>query len=238
MHLHLSRIISGAPLDNTIIFSSSYLYSQVIILRLLSNGISSIFSYLLKSIFSSLKNFKIAPSVGFPITPPSVIMALLHKVPINAVFSRLKIWESVTVILFSVNVPVLSLHITVHDPRVSTESNRLTIALDLDICCIPRARVNVRTAGRPSGIAATASETAVMNVSTIGIPFVNSRIKTAIQTIIEISDNVFPSLDTLILRGVSPSSSWTISAISPIAVFIPMLVTTPIPCPERIFESI
>ena len=60
--------------------------------------------------------------------------------------------------------PVLSLHMTVHDPRVSTESNFLTMALDFAIFCIPKANVKVKTAGNPSGIAATASETAVINV--------------------------------------------------------------------------
>ena len=39
----------------------------------------------------------------------------------------------------------------------------------------PKANVNVKTAGKPSGIAATASETAVKNVSTIGIPLNNSK---------------------------------------------------------------
>ena len=44
MYLHLSKIISGAPLDKTILFSPSNMCIVVIILRLLSSGISSILS--------------------------------------------------------------------------------------------------------------------------------------------------------------------------------------------------
>ena len=69
------------------------------------------------------------------------------------------------------------------------------------------AKVNVNTAGRPSGIAATASETAVINVSTIGIPLSNSKMKMPIQTAIAIIDNVLPRFPTLVFNGVSSSSS-------------------------------
>ena len=125
----------------------------------------------------------------------------------------------------------------VHDPKVSTDKSFLTIALDFAISDIPRASVNVNTAGRPSGIAATASETAVMNVSTRGIPFKNSMMNMAIHTTIAIADKVFPSFPTRFARGVSSSSSWTMSAIFPISVAIPMFSTTPSPFPERMLES-
>ena len=88
----------------------------------------------------------------------------------------------------------MSLQITVHEPKVSTESSLRTIALDLVSCCIPKANVNVKTAGKPSGIAATASETAVKNVSTIGIPLNNSKMNINTQTIMAITESVFPSL--------------------------------------------
>jgi len=55
--------------------------------------------------------------------------------------------------------PVLSEQITLTLPRVSTEGSFLTIAFRFDIRRTPRARVTVTTIGRPSGIAATASET-------------------------------------------------------------------------------
>ena len=56
--------------------------------------------------------------------------------------------------------PVLSEQITDVDPRVSTEWRRFTMACCLAIREIPMARVTVTTAGRPSGMAATARATA------------------------------------------------------------------------------
>ena len=47
-------------------------------------------------------------------------------------------------------------------PRVSIESNFLTIALQSDILLDPNARQVVITAGSPSGIAATANATAIL----------------------------------------------------------------------------
>ena len=58
------------------------------------------------------------------------------------------------------SVPVLSEQMTVVDPSVSTECRRFTMALRLAIWLTPTARVTVTTAGRPSGMAATASATA------------------------------------------------------------------------------
>lgn len=67
-----------------------------------------------------------------------------------------------TVILLVVNVPVLSEHITVVHPNVSTLINFLTIALCLAILLVPNAKQVVITAGNPSGIAATANATAIL----------------------------------------------------------------------------
>lgn len=58
--------------------------------------------------------------------------------------------------------PVLSEQMTDTDPRDSTECNFLTIALRLDILRTPRASVTVVTIGSPSGMAATASDTALV----------------------------------------------------------------------------
>ena len=54
--------------------------------------------------------------------------------------------------------PVLSEHTTETAPNVSTEGSFLTIVFALTIFCTPIARTIVTTAGKPSGIAATASE--------------------------------------------------------------------------------
>ena len=64
--------------------------------------------------------------------------------------------------LLVVKVPVLSEHITVVHPRVSTDISLLTIALCLAILRVPKARQVVITAGKPSGIAATAKATAIL----------------------------------------------------------------------------
>lgn len=64
--------------------------------------------------------------------------------------------------LLVVKVPVLSEHMTVVQPKVSTLINLLTIALCLAILLVPRAKQVVITAGNPSGIAATANATAIL----------------------------------------------------------------------------
>ena len=81
------------------------------------------------------------------------------------------VWR--TIILFSVSVPVLSVHIVVQEPRVSTASNLRTTALLFAIFCIPSASVRVIIAGNPSGTAATARETAVRKFETNGTPLKN-----------------------------------------------------------------
>ena len=65
-------------------------------------------------------------------------------------------------ISFLVRVPVLSEQITVVHPRVSTELSFLTIQLLRAIFLVPRAKHVVITAGRPSGIAATAKAIAIL----------------------------------------------------------------------------
>ena len=68
-----------------------------------------------------------------------------------------------TVIWFWVSVPVLSEQITVAQPSVSTAGSLRMSAFLLIICCMPSARQMVTIAGRPSGTAAIARLTAVMN---------------------------------------------------------------------------
>ena len=71
--------------------------------------------------------------------------------------------------LFSVIVPVLSLHTILTVPSDSTELIRLTIAFTLAILKVPRAKTIVTIAGSPSGIAATASEILVNIISITSI---------------------------------------------------------------------
>ena len=65
-------------------------------------------------------------------------------------------------ISFLVRVPVLSEQMTVVHPRVSTDYRRLTMQLFAAIFLVPSARHVVITAGKPSGMAATASATAIL----------------------------------------------------------------------------
>ena len=132
---------------------------------------------------------------------------MLHKPEISIDLSLSKRNPSLTLIWFSVNVPVLSVHMNVHEPKVSTEDNLLTIALDLAIFCIPMAKVNVKTAGNPSGIAATARETAVMNPSIMSKSWKKSIKNTPIQTAIDNAPIFFPIESTFLASGVSSSSS-------------------------------
>ncbi len=214
----------------------------LILFRVLSNGISIIRGYFFSSSsgeYPSSSAYKsIAPSVGSPITFPSDKRALLHKAQILRAFSGEVSQVSLTDIRFKVRVPVLSVHITVQDPKVSTARSFLTTALVFAILCIPKARVSVRIAGNPSGTAATARDTAVVNVSTRGLPLKNSIINTAALTKRAIRPKLFPRLAIFSWRGVLPSSSCIISAILPMEVFIPISITTPFPRPETTYESI
>ena len=67
-----------------------------------------------------------------------------------------------TVIWLVVSVPVLSEQMTVQQPSVSTEGSLRTTALRFAILRVPSARQSVMTAGRPSGMAATPSATAIL----------------------------------------------------------------------------
>ena len=55
--------------------------------------------------------------------------------------------------------PVLSEQITVVQPKVSTDGSFLTMAFLFAICRVPKAKQVVITAGKPSGMAATAKAT-------------------------------------------------------------------------------
>ena len=98
-----------------------------------------------------------------------------------------------TVIRFSVRVPVLSEQITVTDPRVSTAGSLRINALRRSIRCAPSARVMVTTAGNPSGTAATAIAIAVKNSSFRSSPRSNPRTKTTPTMATAATASPFPS---------------------------------------------
>ena len=75
-----------------------------------------------------------------------------------------------TVISFLVSVPVLSEQTVVTEPSASTAGSLRVMALWRAICCTPMASVIVTSAGRPSGIAATAKPIAAEMSSWNGIP--------------------------------------------------------------------
>ncbi len=65
--------------------------------------------------------------------------------------------------------PVLSEQMTCVQPSVSTAVSRRMTALRLDMFVTPMDSTTVTTVARPSGMAATASETATMKVSQSGL---------------------------------------------------------------------
>ena len=78
----------------------------------------------------------------------------------NSISSTVDI--SLTCILFSVSVPVLSVHITVTAPIVSQACSFLTRLLDFSILRMLSARARVTAIGSPSGTAITIRVTAIM----------------------------------------------------------------------------
>ena len=178
--VHNGISISGAPLVmQNVLFLD--LCTVVISLRLESNGISCILlAVCVRDLIlmpESAAAESIAFSVGSPITLPFWIVELLHRAHMERMsiycfeemessLSELHIF--VTFMRFCVSVPVLSEHITVVLPRVSTAGRRLIIALFFAILVTPSDSIIVTIAGSPSGIAATARLTAVMNMLSPG----------------------------------------------------------------------
>ena len=136
------------------------------------------------------------------------------------------------VISFFVSVPVLSEQITDAEPSVSTDERRLTIARRLAIRCTPSARTTDRTAGSPSGTAATASETPTRSTSTRSEAWSRSavtRIAPTTTTAIAITaaPSMRPMRATSRCSGVRCSSVRPSSrAMFPISVPMPVAVTT------------
>ena len=97
-----------------------------------------------------------------------------------------------TFCLFSVKVPVLSVHIILEQPNVSTLANLFIIAFSFAILLTPIAKHTVTTVANPSGIAATANDTADLKASIKLIFKNNSNMNTIIQIKIEIRPIILP----------------------------------------------
>ena len=121
----------------------------------------------------------------------------------------------------------------VTEPSVSTEFNRRVIAFRAAIFCTPNASVMAITAGRPSGMAATAKPMAERMSSSKGVwwtrPATTSmRIARNTHTIANADENFF--IDRV--SGVSTeSTSASMVVMCPISVPAPVAVTTPVPLP-------
>ena len=133
---------------------------------------------------------------------------------------------AVTVILFCVSVPVLSEQIYVAAPSVSTAGSRLMTALLFAIFCTPSERTTVTTAGRPSGIAATARLTESMNALSMPMPRRMLKTNISAQMASAPMPSALPIFASFICRGVvGSSSSLSRCAIRPTAVSMPVCVT-------------
>lgn len=110
----------------------------------------------------------------------------------------------VAVISFLVSVPVLSEQIVVTEPRPSTAVSRRVIALRRAICWTPSASVIVTSAGRPSGMAATAKPIAA-ETSSSSAKLWTSRPMTSITAAMPrmIQDSCLPSRASCFVSGVS-----------------------------------
>jgi hypothetical protein len=98
----------------------------------------------------------------------------------------------------------------------------------------PRARVMVRIAGSPSGIAATARATTARNASDGGKPRSSHPTrKTRTLAATMATESCFPKRSMIRMRGVGATFTRdTISPIRPISVEEPVATTTPVIRPE------
>src|SRR5664280_2240554 len=194
-----------------------------------------------------------APSVGSPTSCPSRRAASLHSAiatraswsggtgspsvertcPLAVYPSPLTVnvrsaaCSTRAVIWLRVSVPVLSVQMCEVQPSVSTAASRLTIAPWRASRVAPMARVNATTAGRPSGMVATARDTAVRNSSVNDWPRSSPRTKTTSTTAPASAVSVRASWSIWRCSGVrsdlAPASN---PAMAPIWVPVPVAVTT------------
>ncbi len=118
------------------------------------------------------------------------------------------------------------------EPSVSTAGNLRINAWRRSIRCDPIASVNVTTAGRPSGITATATLMAVSTRSVTASPEIAPITTTASATATPRSASCLPTRSKRRCSGVcSDSTSCSIVAMRPSSVRIPVATTTPSPRP-------
>ena len=124
-----------------------------------------------------------------------------------------------------VRVPVLSVQITVVEPRVSTSGSLLMMAFFFAMAWVPKARASVTMKGRASGMPATARAMEAMRASMTGNPRLNMRMKTIADITITKKACLFASCWSLILRGGSACSCFIRPEILPSSVPRPVAVT-------------
>ena len=140
----------------------------------------------------------------------------------------------VTFMRFCVSVPVLSEQMTSALPKVSTAGSLRIIVFFLAIRCIPIASTIVTIAGSPSGIAATARLTEVINIGNGGCLRKSPIPKIIPQIINAPMPSSLPVSPSFFCKGVSRSScSAKRAAICPISVAMPVAVTATVPLPAR-----
>ena len=134
-------------------------------------------------------------------------------------------------------VPVLSLQMTVALPRVSTAGSRRTTARAAAIRRTPIASTAVTIAGRPSGMAATARATPNRNMLTSTeaerIPSsITPETATTTQMASTRTPSWRPTLASSRWSGVASSvAPWSMEAMPPMAVSMPVATTTAVPRP-------
>ena len=161
-----------------------------------------------------------------------LVMSVSAFSNVSMSISSLSVYIFCTVILFCVNVPVLSEHTIDVLPKVSTAGRLFIIAFFLTILCTLKARTTVTTVANPSGIAATANAIAVLNASKTVKPDSISIKKTTMQITIHITPILFPIWSNWSWSGVF----WflvccSIVAILPTSLSSPVVVTNATPRP-------
>ncbi len=217
--------------------------TTVIIFRSLENGISSTRGYFLRSVSMSVCEARtIAVSVGSPDGTPSWLTQFVHAAAIWSSFSPLSepaailpepSASSCTDIRFCVSVPVLSVHITLAPPSVSTAGSRRTMARCAAMRLTPMASVMVTTAGSPSGMAATARLMDIRSISSGFTCWKSPIIKITKHMISAPMPSFLPMAASLRCNGVCGADWLTIRrAILPTWVSIPVSTTMPCPWPD------
>jgi hypothetical protein len=112
-----------------------------------------------------------------------------------------------------VNVPVLSVPITVTDPSVSTAGSRRMIACRAVIRRAPKARAKVTTAGSDSGTAATTRLIAVITISSAGWPRASPTVITIAHKTTATTASARPTPAIRRCNGVSPAGGAISAAI-------------------------